>query len=128
MKGQWPILFVLLMIAVAAPAFAQTGRKPAADRPSSTQPPDAAPQASADETFDLDIPERRITRSHYAASTAVAIQSAAAQGLSLQVGVAVSAANIDVRMHNVSGHVRFKATLEPVLARIHSRPAPAVIR
>lgn len=119
-KGRWPILFVLLMIAMAVPAFAQTGREPAAHHPSSAQQPDAAPQASADETFDLDIPERRITRSNYAASTAVAVHSGAARGLNLQVGVAVSAANINLRLHNVTGHVRFKATLDPVLARIRS--------
>ena len=108
------------MMTMAVPAFAQTGRKLAVNHPSLPQQPKATSPTNADETFDLDIPERQITRGSYAASTAVAIQSGAAQGLSLQVGVAVSAANIDLRMRNVTGHVHFKATLDPLLARIRS--------
>jgi hypothetical protein len=77
-------------------------------------------RTSADERFELNITERRITTSNYTASTAVEIGDQSARGVSLRVGVGVSAGTIDVLLHGVAGFVRFKATLEPVLARIRS--------
>jgi hypothetical protein len=75
---------------------------------------------SADETFDLNIPERYITRSNYRASTEVEITGDTARAISLRIGVAVSAGRIGVLLRNVTGKVRFKASLDPVLKRINS--------
>ena len=85
-------------------------------------------RTSADESFDLNIAERRITRRDFEASTSVAAGEESARGLKLRVGVAVGADRIDVLLRNVRGRVRFRATLDRVLQRINSRrsagPAP----
>jgi hypothetical protein len=82
-------------------------------------------RTSADETFDLNIAERRITEHDFAASTSVEIGEEAARGLMLRVGVAVGAQEINVLLRNVSGHVRFRATLDRVLERLRAQRAPS---
>lgn len=81
-------------------------------------------QTSADETFDLNITERRITERDFAASTSVEIGEEVAHGLLLRVGVAVGAEEINALLKNVTGHVRFRASLNRVLERLRAQSAP----
>lgn len=96
----------------------------------STREQTPAPQTSdaartnADETFDLNITERRITRRDFEASTSVEAGEESARGLSLRIGVAVGAEEIDVLLRNVRGQVRFRASLERVLERLNARRTP----
>ncbi|HEV2706619.1 MAG TPA: hypothetical protein VGV59_11885 [Pyrinomonadaceae bacterium] len=83
----------------------------------------SASSAEADENFDLDIGERRITEENYQASLSVALGAEAGRGLDLRVGVAVGAASIDVLLRNVRGRVRFRATLGQVLRLLNERRA-----
>jgi hypothetical protein len=87
----------------------------------------SAPQANrttADETFELNITERRITEHDFAASTAVEAGEETARGLRLRVGVSVGADEINVLLRNVRGRVNFRATLARVLDRLNTRRAP----
>lgn len=122
------IYAVAVIIASSVIALSQTGSSANAD---STSAPQAAsePQTrkSADETFELNITERRITERGFTASTAVEIGEETARGLLLRVGVDVGADEINVLLRNVRGHVRFRATLDRVLERLNSRPAPGAV-
>ena len=122
---------ILLSSLIATPTLisAQNRPAPVAVPPSgrvqnekpATQPRD---QTSVDETFDLNITERRITQDDFAASTRVGTEPGA-EGINLQIGVGVSADRIDVLLRNVRGQVRFRGTLQRVLVAIESRrPAP----
>ena len=81
-------------------------------------------RTSADETFDLNITERRITAHDFAASTSIELGEEAARGLMLRVGVAVGAEEINVLLRNVTGHVRFRASLDRVLERLGAQRTP----
>lgn len=96
----------------------------AARAPSQSAASDSEARTNADETFELNITERRITQRDFAASTSVEAGEESARGLNLRVGVAVGAESIDVLLRNVRGQVRFRATLDRVLERINSRRAP----
>ena len=123
----------------AQPAAPQSATPPAASRPQidargapaagsnpNAQTQEAGRRASADEDFELNIVERRITEESFSASTAVELGGEAGRGLSLRVGVAVGAERIDVLLRNVRGTVRFRASLEEVTRRLGAdRPAPA---
>ena len=74
---------------------------------------------SADENFDLKIDERRITRQNFTASTSVG--TVADPALNLEIGVALAAGRIDVLLRNVRGRVRFRGSLERILATINNR-------
>ena len=120
--------FALLLVAASAVmALAQDGTAAAAS--GETAPQNAASNSeartSADETFELNITERRITRRDFEVSTSVEAGDESARGLDLRVGVALAAGSIDVLLRNVRGQVRFRATLERVLQRINSRRAPS---
>lgn len=127
-------LLILISCAVAT-APAQTGRTTDNDaRPSSPATPSttaAAAQAdnrtSADETFDLNITERRITERDFEASTSVEAGEESARGLSLKIGVAVRAGEINVLLRNVRGRVRFRGNLERVLERLNLRRTPDAV-
>jgi hypothetical protein len=84
-----------------------------------------ANRTSANETFELNITERRITERDFEASTTVEAGEETARGLYLRVGVAVGADEINVLLRNVRGRVNFRATLERVLERLNARRAPA---
>ncbi len=86
--------------------------------------PDSTQRTQADETFELNITERRITERDFAASTSVEAGEESARGLRLRVGVELGASEIDVLLRNIRGSVRFRATLERVLARLNARRAP----
>lgn len=120
------LLAVFLIIANPGPVAAQSPNNIAADSPSQAEPP--AAQTSANESFDLNITERRINQSNYKASTAVEIGQETANGVNLRVGAAVAAGTINVLLLNVTGRVRFRATLEPVLARIRAHRPPGATR
>ena len=67
--------------------------------------------------FDLDIKNDRITETDFQRSTAVKLDL---RELMLRIGAAVSAERIDVTLRNVTGHVKFVASLErlrPIVRR-----------
>jgi hypothetical protein len=84
----------------------------------------AQTRSNADETFELNISERRITEQNFNASTSVEAGEESARGLRLRIGVGVGAEQIDVLLRNVHGSVRFRGTLDRVLELINSRRAP----
>ncbi|MBC7932646.1 MAG: hypothetical protein H7Z38_18960 [Rubrivivax sp.] len=108
--------FILLTMTLVA---AQT--RPAESRPRQAAPPGQQTGTTANEDFDLNITERRITESDFHAETAVEVGDEGARGLNLMVGVGVRASEIDVLLRNVRGHVRFRANLEQVLRLLDSR-------
>ena len=81
-------------------------------------------QSNVDETFELNIAERRITERDFFASTAIEAGESSAHGLSLRIGVAVGASEIDVLLRNVQGRVRFRGSLE-ALQRVLDARRPA---
>lgn len=85
--------------------------------------PDPAQRVSADETFELNIVERRITEKDFFAATSVGFDSREGKNLSMNVGVELRAGKIDVLLRNVTGTVRFRGSIQKVLDRLNSRPA-----
>ena len=115
----------VILIASSVMALSQTSEAAKTEVASAVQSAsETQTRTSANETFDLNIAERRITERDFAASTSVEIGEETARGLSLRVGVAVGADQINVLLRNVRGSVRFRATLERVLQRLNARPAP----
>jgi hypothetical protein len=123
---------ILIMTACTVACAAQTRatepqRNPARQTtaPQSRAQTRAADEArgAADEDFDLNIVERRITEPDFFASTEVSAGDEAARGLSLRVGVAVGADRIDVLLRNVRGHVRFRASLDALRRVLDARRA-----
>jgi hypothetical protein len=120
--------YLMLLILTAGAVAAQSSTR--ARRPQSAAPPEQATKqtpTSADEDFDLNISERRITQHDFFDSTSVAVGDANAP--LVRIGVALSAQEIDVLLRNVHGHVRFRASLDPVLRVLDARrkaapPAP----
>jgi hypothetical protein len=115
----------LLIFASHAHAPAQTRPGDATAR--STRPAPAQTQgetpSSADEDFELNIDQRRINEGNFHAETAASTDGA--RGLRLDVGVALSAVDIDVLLRNVHGRVRFRASLDPVLRLLDAHRAAA---
>ena len=68
-----------------------------------------------DEEFELNIAEERITETAFARSTQAELS---AENVRLRVGVSVEAGSIEVTLRGVTGHVRFRASLERVRQRI----------
>jgi hemolysin activation/secretion protein len=85
-------------------------------------PPSQTTSTQADEEFELNIDTRRINENDFHAETAV--EADGARGLSLRVGVALRATDIEVLLQGVRGHVRFRASLAPVLRLLDARRAP----
>lgn len=111
-----------MLAAAAAGSSAQT--PPGESRAPSTPQPAQAAGADADEEFELNIDQRRISEKNFHAETAV--ETGGAHGLQLGVGVALSASDIEVLLRNVRGHVRFRGNLAPVLRLLEAhRAAPA---
>jgi hypothetical protein len=88
---------------------------------------DSTNRTSADENFELDIKERRITESGFAASTSIEVGEETSRGLLLRVGVSLGADEISVLLRNVHGRVRFHGTLERVLERLNTHRAPGAV-
>ncbi|MDX6692403.1 MAG: hypothetical protein QOF02_6 [Blastocatellia bacterium] len=121
----------IFLLIFGAAAFCAAQTSPPGDRAQAPASPDnvvqSANRTNADETFDLNITERRITERDFAASTSVEVGEETARGLLLRVGVGVGADEIDVLLRNVRGHVRFRASLARVLERLNVRRAPAAV-
>ena len=122
------IMVALASLFIAAAAVVTSAQDGATNGSSATTTPQQTASASeartsADETFELNITERRITKSDFEASTSVEAGDESARGLDLRVGVTVGADSIDVFLRNVRGQVRFRATLERVLQRLNSHRA-----
>lgn len=89
----------------------------------STPTPQPTQAANADEDFELNIEQRRISEKDFHAETAV--ETDGVRGLRLGVGVALRASDIEVTLLGVRGHVRFRGSLAPVLRLLEARrPAP----
>lgn len=119
-------LALVLAVVTASSAFAlaQNEGAPSAAAAQTASAPQSN-RTTADETFELNITERRITEHDFAASTTVEVGEETARGLRLRVGVAVGADEINVLLRNVRGRVSFRASLAPVLERLNTRRAPA---
>lgn len=104
-------------------AHAQQARKKTALNAVPVTPPaiDATAQTNANENFELNISERRITEHDFHASTSVEAGEESAHGLNLRIGVSVGANDIDMFLRNVRGQVRFRASLDPLLRVIDAR-------
>lgn len=112
------ITVCVLFVAASSQASAQTR---ADDANAPTQSTQAAQTAgpNADEEFELNIDQRRISEKDFHAETAV--ETDGERGLRLGVGVALRASDIEVLMRNVRGHVRFRGSLAPVLRLLEAR-------
>ena len=108
------VVCVVLNVASSG-AVAQT--RSIDERPDSPTRPTQS--ATADEEFDLNIDQRRISEKDFHAETAV--ETDGERGLQLGVGVALRAIEIEVLMRNVRGHVRFRGNLAPVLRLLEAR-------
>jgi hypothetical protein len=120
-------LVSLLLAGTSLVAIAQgTNPKPVQEpSPNVSAPrPTSGAATNVDETFELNIVERRYSQDHFEAATAVATNSED-QKLRLQVGVALVSGRIDVLLRNVHGAVRFRGTLDRILQIIKDRQAPA---
>ena len=71
--------------------------------------------ADLDEDFDLNIIERHITETNFERSLQAQLNT---DSVRLQVGVSAEAETIDLILRGVTGHVRFRASLERVRQRI----------
>lgn len=121
-------LALALAFAAASTATAPAQNETAAgDAAAQTAPAPQATRTTADETFELNITERRITERDFSASTEVEAGEETARGLRLRVGVSVGADEINVLLRNVRGRVNFRATLARVLDRLNTRRAPAAV-
>lgn len=83
-------------------------------------PVDPPGRTNIDETFYLNIIERRLTEQNFKAATVVSTD--ADSGLDLQIGVGLSASKIDVLMRNIRGTVRFHGSLDRILRLLRNRP------
>ena len=104
--------FIIFALCIAGAAQRRDATNSRARR---VQPPTfkaTKAQANADENFELNIAERRITERDFFASTALEAGEESARGLYLRVGVAVGASEIDVLLRNVRGRVRFRGSLD----------------
>jgi hypothetical protein len=127
------VMVATLLIVTAACAVVCAAQTRANGRRQTPAPQPTAPQphtqtraadvarGEADEDFDLNIVERRITEPDFFASTEVSAGEATARGLNLRVGVAVGAERIDVLLRNVRGHVRFRASLDALRRVLDAR-------
>jgi hypothetical protein len=118
---------VMLVIASAASVAVMAQSATQKTVPEQVQiPPAASAATDVDETFELNIVERRYSQENFEASTAVATTSDDNK-LSLQVGVALAAGRIELLLRNVHGVVRFRGTLNRLLQVINDRQTASPI-
>ena len=106
------VLLFCFSIFITSNAVAQTPVPPSANTPATT---------NIDETYHLNIIERRITEENFKAGTSVSTD--ADTGLDLQIGVGLSDGKIDVFMRNIRGTVRFHGTLERITRLLRKPPS-----
>jgi hypothetical protein len=75
-------------------------------------------QATANEDFELNIVQERITETNFARSTSVELSNNNRGGLRVEVGVGVRAEQVDILLRGIYGRVRFRASLESLRQRI----------
>jgi hypothetical protein len=121
------ILFVIFTSCVLASSQTSSSTIPEGLSNATQSAPDSNNRTSADENFELNITERRITERDFTASTSVEVGEETARGLLLRVGVSLGADEISVLLRNVQGHVRFHGTLERVLERLNTHRAPGAV-
>ena len=129
MKSNLARLACLVVVMLAATALVHSQEKVGTPAPPATSNAPSAstaqsgsePRTSVDETFDLNITERRIVERSFQASTAVEAGDENTNGVNLRIGVGVGAEEIDVLLRNVRGHVRFRGTLSRILERLNAR-------
>lgn len=87
----------------------------------------SAARTSADENFQFNISESRVTESNYERSTSVELSSADRQkaAVFVRVGATASAEKIEIVLRGVTGNVRFRASLDALRQRI-ARPAEPI--
>lgn len=121
-------LFLAVALSVTVAAQQRGDATPEEGGARRTVAPAIAPatgtQANVDENFELNIAERRITGRDFFAATEIEAGESSAHRLSLRVGVAVGASEIDVLLRNVRGRVRFRGSLE-ALRRVLDARRPA---
>jgi hypothetical protein len=110
---------VIISLIVCTYSLLVLGQAPTPKDPQEIPDRGSIIRTNADETFELNIVERRFTRENFEASTAVGTDGDA--GLNLRIGVALAAGRIDVLLRNVRGSVRFHGTLDRILEVINSR-------
>jgi hypothetical protein len=111
-----PALIILALWATSFCALGQTIKSKDVQAP----PPEVSgKRTSADESFELNIDERRFSRVNFEASTSVGTEGDTA--LNLQIGVAVAAGRIEVLLRNVQGRVRFRGSLDRILEMMNNR-------
>ncbi len=108
-------LFLSIISISASWVASQSVRLKDQEKPAASTP--ARP--NADETFDLNIDVRRISRENFEASTSVATDEDSR--LNLQIGVSLAAGRIEVLLKNVQGRVRFRGSLDRILEMIDTR-------
>jgi hypothetical protein len=118
---------LLFIFAVAGSLAAQTSNSSAQPKTAAQASAQSVNRTSADETFELNITERRITERDFEASTSVEAGEETARGLMLRVGVAVGADEINVLLRGVRGHVRFRASLDRIIERLGVRRTPETV-
>ncbi len=124
-RAAFAFLFIstfFVCVAAQTPAARDASQTAPAPTPRTVS---AEARTSVDESFELNISERRIAEENFEASTEVEIGREAGHGLALRVGVAVGAERIELLLRNVRGSVRFRATLEPVLRLFSNRRTAA---
>ncbi|HLL14631.1 MAG TPA: hypothetical protein VK388_06180 [Pyrinomonadaceae bacterium] len=131
MRGGIAAAFIVAALSVSIAAQQQPGDTPG-ERARRVAPVASTPatgtQSDVDENFELNIAERRINERDFFASTGIEAGEASARGLSLRVGVAVGASEIDVLLRNVQGRVRFRGSLEALRRVLDARRPAAVAR
>jgi hypothetical protein len=112
----------LIFISLILSAFSLSGlAQEPASRVAEQSPPNSVRRPNADETFQLNVDERRFSQDNFEVSTAVGTEQDTQGGLNLQIGVGLAAGRIDVLLRNVRGNVRFRGTLDRVLEMINRR-------
>lgn len=104
----------LLLVFISA-SSTTIGQNPALKpKPIAPVPATSSPlSASADESFILDIDERRFVKENFAVGTAVDTGSGSSQ-VNVRVGVSLTADRIEVLLRNVRGKVRFRGGLDRI--------------
>lgn len=118
---------LLFVFAVAGSLAAQTSNSSAQPTTAAQAGAQSVNRTNADETFELNITERRITERDFEASTSVEAGEETARGLMLRVGVAVGADEINVLLRGVRGQVRFRASLDRIVERLGVRRTPETV-
>jgi len=112
------LVFVISLF--SCPVFGQnpsTKPKPIVEAPATS----SRLSEVADETFVLDIDERRLVRENFEVGTEVGT-TAGANHVNVRVGVSLNAGRIEVLLRNVQGNVRFRGTLDRILKVIERQP------